>query len=148
MASFSSSISGMCNVATLTAATSLHNVVLLEQVGDVSALQLQQADVLVLAVPRAPGAVKRAWVVVFGRQVLQSLSLHVPALLLQPRLALRHRPAVEVQLLVLGDVLKDVGVVLGIKAVLINGGLVGGVVGVDPPILAQGAVLEHLWFCW
>src|SRR5690606_12283990 len=148
MASFSSSISGMCNVDTLTAVSTPHSVVLLEQVGDVAALQLQQADVLILAVPRAPGAIKRAWVVVFDRQVLQSLSLHVPALLLQPLLALRHRPAVEVQFLVLGDVIKDVGVVLGIKAVLLNGGLVGGVVGVDSPILAQGAVLEHLWLCW
>src|SRR5690606_17727514 len=112
---------------------------------DAAALALDEAQVLVLAIPAATCPVQRARVVLLWSQQLCRLH-HFPLLVFQPLLRDRHSPAVEEWLLLPGDLLKNVLVVVGVQAVLLDCVVVGPVVGVNLGF-AEGSILIQFRLC-
>src|SRR5690606_17532285 len=86
-------------VCPLTSAIPAHHLeAIFQNMLDVAALDLDEAQVLVLAIPATTCPVQRAWVVILWSQQLCRLQ-HFTLLVFQTLLRDRHGPAVEERLL-------------------------------------------------
>src|SRR5690606_35176326 len=121
MASMSGISCGFASaVCTLTSAIPAHHLeAVFQNMLDAAALDLDEAQVLVLAIPAATCPVQRARVVILCSQQLCRLH-HLPLLVFHTLLRDRRGAAVEEWLLLPSDLLKNVLVVVGVQPVLLD----------------------------